>query len=117
MQGWPTHSSLDLAASSFLYSTFRMLPGRTRITGGVLLPRKRNPDLPETGSVAASSVTGVLACGNSGSIRSCPLAGATSNQMLAIQPDVPTASFCKICTRPFSQWLCSVDVDGLLRYF
>ncbi len=113
MQGWPRHCSLDWAASSFLYSTFRMLPGCTRITGGVLLPRKRNSDLPVTGSDAATSVTGVLACGSSGSIRSCPLAAATNSPMLAIQPEVPSASFWKIFTRLFPQWFCSVNVDGL----
>src|SRR6266550_2231186 len=110
MHGWPTHSSLDWAASSFLYSTFRMLPGCTRIIGGVLLPRKRNSDLPVTGSDAATSVTGVLACGSSGSIRSCPLAAVTSNPMLAIQAEVPPASFREICTGLFPQWLCSITL-------
>ncbi len=38
MHGCPRQSSFDREASSFLYSTLRVLPGWTRITGGVLLP-------------------------------------------------------------------------------
>jgi len=56
-------------------------------------------------------VTGVLACGSSGSIRSCPLAAATSNPMHATQSKAATASFGKVCTGLFLLWFCFIDVD------
>src|ERR1700730_9219449 len=89
MHGCQAQSSLDGAASSFLYSTFRMLPGWTRITGGMLLPRYRNSDFPEAASDAATSLTGVVVCRGSGNDRSCPLAAtAASSPMLANHPPI-----------------------------
>ena len=73
-RAWHIAATFDCAASSFLYSTFNVLPGWTRITGGTLSLRYRNPDFPVTGSESAVSVTGVLASGSSRRIRSCPLA-------------------------------------------
>jgi len=69
--------------SSFLYSTFNALPGRTRITGGVLPAWYRKLDLPVRGSDTAESDNGEWASGNSGSIRLCALAAMVSKAIVA----------------------------------
>src|SRR5205807_7683569 len=58
---------------------------------------KRNSDLLVRAFVAATRVTGVLACGSSGSVPPCPFA-LTTNPRLAIQLAVQSAICCKVCT-------------------
>ena len=87
MHGRSRHFSLDGTARLFVYSTCRVLPGSTRITGGTLSPSYLNSDLPVSGSDAAASATGVVASGSSGRLRSCPDGLAAISHKIAKGPD------------------------------
>ena len=87
MHGRSRHFSLDGTARLFVYSTCRVLPGSTRITGGTLLPAYLNSDLPVSGSDAAASATGVVASGGSGRVRSSPDGVAAIKDKIANGPD------------------------------
>jgi hypothetical protein len=57
-----------------------------------------------TGSDAATSVTGELACGSWGSAPPGTLAVVANNPMFAIKRNEYGSSFCKICTTKIIGW-------------